>query len=200
MEDTSLKVLKAWQEYIKYSGMEKSKIPADNLHEYQQIYLTEHNVRDDDDGIRITLSSNTLQLLKQKYIKYDKKGKVESTTPVHFLFPIIRYSEFSNNKQTTKYLPLFSFQLNPELFIQEGQQTVLIPVKDGTRVSPLLSAFKELLGFDISELGENRHMMSLISALNEQKYNSYYTFFILYVHLLFYFYSYYMLLLQSVNI
>ncbi|MFD3248412.1 AAA domain-containing protein [Rahnella aquatilis] len=173
MEDTSLKVLKAWQEYIKYSGMEKSKIPADNLHEYQQIYLTDRNVRDDDDGIRITLSSNTLELLKQKYIKYDKKGKVESTTPVHFLFPIIRYSEFSNNKKTTKYLPLFSFQLNPELFIQEGQQTVLIPVKDGTRVSPLLSAFKELLGFDISELGENRHMMSLISALNEQKYNSF---------------------------
>ena len=43
MQNSSKDILSAWHDYVKFSGAEKSKIPASKVHEHQQLMLGINN-------------------------------------------------------------------------------------------------------------------------------------------------------------
>ncbi|MCL6374944.1 hypothetical protein EXT64_18865 [Pectobacterium atrosepticum] len=172
MKNSSKIILTAWQDYLKCSGAEKSKISANQVHEDHQLVLSKSNCNDVPNGICLHIPTETYENWKRHFVKYGKKGEIISVEPVNLLFPLLRCIESEREKSNVKYLPLFSFPL-PKSFFEQENRSLLIPVKDGQLVSALPFAFREMFGIQLAELGENRHMMSIVSALTGRKYDSF---------------------------
>ncbi|HFF9857109.1 AAA domain-containing protein [Serratia marcescens] len=168
-------VLEAWQEYIKLNGVEKSKISASELHESQQLMLSAQDCDENERGVFITLPPATLAYLRKRFVKKDGKGNIEHIEPLQIMFPILRIKEKTRNQKHARFLPLFMAQLPESLFRDETTDKILLPVKDGLRVQAMPYAFREILNTDIAELGENRHMMSLVGALTSTKFESFFS-------------------------
>lgn len=172
MNDTSKNILSAWQDYLRLGGAEKSKIPASQVHEYQQIMLSETNCSENQNGVMLTIPAGMRQNWLKRFVKHDEGGKITHIERVNLLFPVIRCVEKERGKTNAKYLPLFSFPL-PKSFFESESSSLSIPVKDGQLVSAFPFAFRELFGIQLDELGENRHMMSIVSALTGCKYETF---------------------------
>ncbi|MEZ0582794.1 AAA domain-containing protein [Erwinia sp. STN24] len=173
MNNTSNLILTAWQDYVQHSGAEKSKIPASKVHEYQQLFITRQHCRDEESGVRLTIPAEMAESWRRRFVKYDDKGYISHIEPISFLFPIIRCVDAENGNANAKYLPLFSFPV-PKSFFTSQDNTLLIPVNDGQQVSAFPFAFRNTFSIELAELGENRHMMSIVSALTGHKYEGFY--------------------------
>lgn len=172
MKNSSKTILSAWLDYLKFSGAEKSKIPASKVHEDHQFMLTKENCDEHPNGILVRIPPHVLKNWRKHFVKYGEKGEITHIDPVNISFPILRCIENERGKYNVKYLPLFSYPL-PKSFFEQDNASLLIPVKDGQLVSALPFAFREMFGIQLEELGEDRHMMSIISALTECKYDSF---------------------------
>ncbi|MFD1804312.1 AAA domain-containing protein [Mixta tenebrionis] len=172
MKKSSKKILTAWQDYLKCSGAEKSKISASQVHEDHQLVLSGNNCQEMPNGVQLAIPSQVYHSWRKQFVKYDDEGKITQIKPVNLLFPLIRCVEQERGKDIVKYLPLFSFPL-PKAFFMQGQPSLLLPVKDGQQISALPFAFREVFGIQLAELGENRHMMSIVSALTGEKYDTF---------------------------
>jgi hypothetical protein len=172
MQNTSKIILSAWQDYLRLGGAEKSKIPASQVHEYQQIMLSGTNCSESPNGVMLNVPPEVRKNWLKRFVKYDEEGKITHVESVNLLFPLIRCVEKERGKNNAKYLPLFSFPL-PKSFFERNNPSLLIPVKDGQLVSAFPFAFRELFGIQLDELGENRHMMSIVSALTGCKYETF---------------------------
>ena len=51
MQNSSKDILSAWHDYVKFSGAEKSKIPASKVHEHQQLMLGINNCEENQSGV-----------------------------------------------------------------------------------------------------------------------------------------------------
>ncbi|WP_244947289.1 AAA domain-containing protein [Cronobacter turicensis] len=173
MQNSSRDILSAWRDYIKLSGAEKSKIPASQVHEHQQLMLDEENCEENQNGIVINVKPEISENWRKHFVKYGEKGEITHIEPVNLLFPVLRCIENERGKSHVKYLPLFSFPL-PKSFFELGGTTLRVPVKDGQLVSAFPFAFREMFGIQLNELGENRHMMSVVSALTGCKYDTFF--------------------------
>ncbi|CDL84197.1 AAA domain-containing protein [Xenorhabdus szentirmaii] len=172
MKSTSKIILMAWQDYLKCGGAEKSKIPANKLHEDHQLVLSQENCEDTQNGVRIHITPKMYENWRKRFVKYGKKGEIIHIEPVNLLFPLLRCTENVRDKSYVKYLPLFSFPL-PKALFEQNSTSLLLPVKDGQQISALSFAFREMFGIQLAELGENRHMMSIVSALTGRKYDTF---------------------------
>ncbi|QHM73821.1 AAA domain-containing protein [Mixta intestinalis] len=172
MKNASKKILTAWQDYLKCSGAEKSKISASEIHEDHQLVLNAGNCQETSNGVQLTIPPQVYQHWRKQFVKYDNKGKISQIAPVNLLFPLLRCVEHERGKDNVKFLPLFSFPL-PKSFFMQNNPSLLLPVKDGQQISALPYAFREMFGIQLAELGENRHVMSIISALTGQKYDTF---------------------------
>lgn len=172
MKSSSKKILTAWQDYLKCSGAEKSKIPASQVHEDHQLVLNSRTCKETPNGVLLTISEQVRHNWCRHFVKYDENNEITQVEPVSLLFPVLRCTEIVQGKSQAKYLPLFSFSL-PESFFKQPHDALLIPVKDGLNVSALPFVFREVFGVHLAELGEDRHMMSIGSALTGQKYDTF---------------------------
>lgn len=170
MENSSKYILSAWQDYLKFSGAEKSKIPASQVHEHHQLMLGKNNCEENQSGIVLRVTPEMRENWRRRFVKYGEKGEITHIEPVNLLFPVLRCIENERGKSTVKYLPLFSFPL-PKSFFEQDSTSLLVPVKDGQLVSAFPFTFREMFGIQLEELGENRHMMSIVSALTGCKYD-----------------------------
>ena len=173
MNSLSTEILTAWQDYVKTSGMEKSRIPASKIHEHQQFFINKQNCTDAQNGANIKISTHMAKYYQEYFVKKDKNGNIKENEPLNILFPILRCTEIERGRSVVKYLPLFSYQL-PRSFFQSGSENIFLPVKDGQQIQALNAVFRDIFDIDLTELGEDRHMMSIISALNSEKYESFY--------------------------
>ncbi|HHH7315039.1 TPA: AAA domain-containing protein [Escherichia coli] len=172
MKNASKDILSAWQNYLKFSGAEKSKIPASQLHEHHQLMLGKDNCEENQSGIVLHIAPEMHENWRRRFVKYGEKGEITHVEPVNLLFPVLRCIENERGKSSVKYLPLFSFPL-PKSFFEQNRASLLVPVKDGQQVSAFPFAFREIFGIQLEELGENRHMMSVVSALTGCKYDTF---------------------------
>lgn len=172
MKNSSKTILEAWLDYIKCSAEEKSKISASKVHEDHHILFSKDDCNEDANGVVFHISSEVYESWKKHFVKYDKQGNITYVKPVNLLFPLLSCIEYERGKSNVKYLPLFSFPL-PESFFKQDSNSLLIPVKDGQQITALPFAFREMFGIQLAELGENRHMMSIVSALTGCKYDSF---------------------------
>ncbi|WP_312975017.1 hypothetical protein [Atlantibacter hermannii] len=172
MKNSSKHILSAWQDYLKFSGAEKSKIPAGQVHEHRQLMLGKDNCEENQNGIVLRVTPEMCENWRRRFVKYGEKGEITHIEPVNLLFPVLRCIENERGKANVKYLPLFSFPL-PKSFFEQGNTSLLVPVKDGQLVSAFPFAFREMFGIQLDELGENRHMMSIVSALTGCKYDTF---------------------------
>lgn len=172
MQKSSKDILSAWHDYVKFSGAEKSKIPASKVHEHQQLMLSASNCKENQSGVVLRVTPEMRDNWRRRFVKYGEKGEIIHIEPVNLLFPVLRCIENERGKANVKYLPLFSFPL-PKSFFEQNENTLLVPVKDGQLVSAFPFAFREMFGIQLNELGENRHMMSIVSALTECKYETF---------------------------
>ncbi|AOM41340.1 AAA domain-containing protein [Xenorhabdus hominickii] len=172
MKNSSKVILTAWQDYLKCSGAEKSKISASLVHEDHQLVLNKDNCKETPNGVLLHISPEMYENWRRHFVKYGNKGEITHIEPVNLLFPLLRCIEYDRDKANVKYLPLFSFPL-PKSFFEQNSHSLLLPVKDGQQVSALPSAFRDMFGIQLAELGENRHMMSLVSALTGCKYDTF---------------------------
>ncbi len=172
MKNSSKAILSAWQDYLKFSGAEKSKIPASQVHEDHQLMLGINICEDTPNGVLLHITSEMRENWRKRFVKYGEKGEITDIEPVNLLFPILRFVEKERERFITKYLPLFSFPL-PKSFFEQDNNSLLIPVKDGQQVSAFPFVFREIFGIELDELGENRHMMSIISSLTECKFSTF---------------------------
>ena len=172
MQNSSRNILSAWHDYVKFSGAEKSKISASQVHEYQQLMLSGNNCAENQSGLIVSVSPEMRENWRKRFVKYGEKGEITHIEPVNLLFPLLRCTEQERGKTIVKYLPLFSFPL-PKSFFEQETTSLLIPVKDGQLVSAFPFAFREIFGIQLDELGENRHMMSIVSALTGCKYDTF---------------------------
>ncbi|WP_275369848.1 hypothetical protein [Xenorhabdus bovienii] len=164
MKNSSKVILTAWQDYLKCSGAEKSKISASLVHEDHQFVLNKDNCEETPNGVLLHITPEMYENWRRHFVKYGNKGEITHIEPVNLLFPVLRCIEYERGKTNVKYLPLFSFPLPKSLF-EQNNHSLLLPVKDGQQVSALPSAFRDTFGIQLTELGENRHMMSMVSAL-----------------------------------
>ncbi len=172
MKKSSIDILSAWRDYLKFSGAEKSKIPASQVHEDQQVMLCEDNCEESPEGLYLNIPSEVKESWRKRFVKYGDNGEILDIEPINLLFPVLRCVEEERGKSNVKYLPLFSFPL-PKLFFSQKSSRLLIPVKDGQLVSASPFTFRDIFGIQLEELGENRHMMSIISSLTGQKYGTF---------------------------
>lgn len=172
MKNSSKDILSAWQDYLKFSGAEKSKIPASQVHEHHQLMLGKDNCEENQSGIVLRVTPEMCENWRRRFVKYGEKGEITHIEPVNLLFPVLRCIENEHGRASVKYLPLFSFPL-PKSFFEQGNTSLLVPVKDGQLVSAFPFAFREMFGIQLDELGENRHMMSIVSALTGCKYDTF---------------------------
>lgn len=172
MKNSSKHILSAWLDYLKFSGAEKSKIPASQVHEHHQLMLGKDNCEENQGGIVLRVTPEMFENWRRRFVKYGEKGEITHIEPVNLLFPVLRCIENERGKANVKYLPLFSFPL-PKSFFEHGNTSLLVPVKDGQLVSAFPFAFREMFGVQLDELGENRHMMSIVSALTGCKYETF---------------------------
>ena len=174
INESSRKILEAWQDYVKLNGVEKSKISANDLHEAQQLKLVERMCRDNERGVFIELPCATREYLRRHFVKKDAKGNIEHIEPVQIMFPVLRIKEKAGSRHRARFLPLFMTQIPESFFREQDTTSVLLPVNDGLRVQAMSYAFREILGIDIDEFGENRHMMSLVGAMTATKYDTFF--------------------------
>lgn len=172
MKNSSKHILSAWQDYLKFSGAEKSKIPASQVHEHHQLMLGKNNCEENQNGLVLRVTPEMLENWRQRFVKYGEKGEIIHIEPVNLLFPVLRCIENERGKANVKYLPLFSYPL-PKSFFEQDSTSLLVPVKDGQLVCAFSFAFREMFGIQLDELGENRHMMSIVSALTGCKYDTF---------------------------
>lgn len=172
MQKSSKDILSAWHDYLKLGGAEKSKIPASQVHEHHQLMLGKDNCEENQSGIALRVTSEMRENWRRRFVKYGEKGEITHIEPVNLLFPVLRCIENERGKANVKYLPLFSFPLPKSFFEQDGT-SLIVPVKDGQLVSAFPFAFREMFGIQLNELGENRHMMSIVSALTGCKYDTF---------------------------
>ncbi|MFC3395040.1 AAA domain-containing protein [Brenneria rubrifaciens] len=172
MKSSSKVILSAWQDYLKCSGAERSKVPASKVHEDHQLALGKENCEERQNGVSLHIPPQMRENWRRRFVKYGDKGEITHIEPVNLLFPLLRCIEYERGKANVKYLPLFSFPLPKSLF-EQNSLSLLLPVKDGQQVSALPFAFREMFGIQLAELGENRHMMSIVSALTGCKYDTF---------------------------
>ncbi|CAI8750144.1 hypothetical protein HVZ46_08610 [Citrobacter freundii] len=172
MNNSSKHILSAWLDYLKFSGAEKSKIPASQAHEHHQLMLGKDNCEENQNGVVLSVTPEMRENWRRRFVKYGEKGEITHIEPVNLLFPVLRCIENERGRANVKYLPLFSFPL-PKSFFEQGNTSLLVPVKDGQLVSAFPFAFREMFGIQLDELGENRHMMSIVSALTGCKYDTF---------------------------
>ncbi|MGS4339177.1 hypothetical protein ACKUTN_28980 [Klebsiella michiganensis] len=133
MQNSSKDILSAWHDYVKFSGAEKSKIPASKVHEHQQLMLGINNCEENQSGVVLRVTPEMRNHWRRRFVKYDEKGKTTHIEPVNLLFPVLRCIENERGKANVKYLPLFSFPL-PKSFFEQNENTLLVPVKNGQLV------------------------------------------------------------------
>lgn len=116
MKNSSKHILSAWQDYLKFSGAEKSKIPASRVHEHHQLMLGKNNCEENQNGLVLRVTPEMLENWRQRFVKYGEKGEIIHIEPVNLLFPVLRCIENERGKANVKYLPLFSYPL-PKSFL-----------------------------------------------------------------------------------
>ena len=116
MQNSSKDILSAWHDYVKFSGAEKSKIPASKVHEHQQLMLGINNCEENQSGVVLRVTPEMRNHWRRRFVKYDEKGKTTHIEPVNLLFPVLRCIENERGKANVKYLPLFSFPLPKSFF------------------------------------------------------------------------------------
>ena len=172
MKESSVHILSAWKDYLTLRGAEKSKISAAQVHEYHQLMLGSENCEEHPDGIVLHIEQEKRNNWCRDFVRYDDNGEITYIEPVNLLFPVLRYIENERGKATVKYSPLFSFPL-PKSFFEKKASSLLVPVKNGQLVSAFPFSFQEMTGIRLDELGENRHMMSIVSALTGYQYDTF---------------------------
>ncbi|WP_236905255.1 hypothetical protein [Cronobacter sakazakii] len=95
MKNSSRDILSAWRDYIKLSGAEKSKIPASQVHEHQQLMLDEENCEENQNGIVINVKPEISENWRKRFVKYGEKGEITYIEPVNLLFPVLRCIKMS---------------------------------------------------------------------------------------------------------
>lgn len=128
MNSLSKTILSAWQDYLKFSGAEKSKIPASQVHEHHQLMLGKDNCEENQSGIVLLVTPEMCENWRRRFVKYGEKGEITHIEPVNLLFPVLRCIENELGRANVKYLPLFSFPL-PKSFFEQGNTSLLVPVR-----------------------------------------------------------------------
>lgn len=95
MQNSSKDILSAWHDYVKFSGAEKSKIPASKVHEHQQLMLGINNCEENQSGVVLRVTPEMRNHWRRRFVNMTKRVKLPTLSLLTCYFRYCAVSKMS---------------------------------------------------------------------------------------------------------